>query len=57
MKPTAVNISEDKKCLMEKLKSGLLCGLTDPLCWALLLLAGLVFGMTSLGGLFFSVIP
>ncbi len=57
MKPTDVNISEDKKCLMEKLKSGLLCGLTDPLCWALLLLAGLVFGMTSLGGFFSALFP
>ncbi|EOW1909577.1 ABC transporter permease [Yersinia enterocolitica] len=57
MKPTAVNISEDKKCLMEKLKSGLLYGLTDPLCWALLSLAGLVFGMTSLGGFFSALFP
>ena len=31
--------------------------LRDPLCWALLLLTGLVFGMTSLHGFFAALFP
>lgn len=49
MKPTAVKTGDVKALPLEKLKSGLLYCLKDPLCWALLLLAGLVFGMTSTG--------
>lgn len=57
MRPSEVKIHDTAINASKNIKLNLLLWLTDPLFWALLLLCGLAFGMTSLHGLFATLFP
>ncbi len=57
MKFGAAKASDIKNATAKRESFQLLSWLKDPLCWAVLLLAGLVFGMTSLHGFFAALFP
>lgn len=57
MRLLRAKIDDEKTITTEKISSGLLRWLKDPLFWIVLLLCFLVFGMTSLRGLFAALFP
>lgn len=57
MKLGATKASHIKRAVSKRESFQVLSWLKDPLCWAVLLLAGLVFGMTSLHSVFAALFP